>query len=313
MNKYLYGLLNGCSTLTEFQAAQGANYTTDAVTGCVQQTGGTVHQVNGVAGYAVTNQNSSSGGGAVGGYFQGRVLSGPTNAAAWGINPLVQDTAGVTGHQIAGEEVDVNFFGSPARVWGIIISGASTGTAPTGNGNAGAIEVRAPGYAGNGVKWVTGVNIETGATSGAAIAINPQAAGATQNSQTLQFNATNGASGTMTANLALDVNGLMNIPCGNANVTYGSGFNAGSITTGHTGFCAFAVAIGVGTAGSTGVINLPASASGWVCNAQNFTRAAQIQMTGSSVSSVTLTNFGTTWVATNWTNSDTILVQCMAR
>jgi hypothetical protein len=46
----------------------------------------TVHQVNGIAGYAVNNVNVSQSGGAVGGYFQARNTA--NNASSFGSNSL---------------------------------------------------------------------------------------------------------------------------------------------------------------------------------------------------------------------------------
>lgn len=166
MNDYLTSVINGCSTLTEFQATQGnSNYATEAVSGCVAYpNGATVHQANGVAGYANSTNSTVLTGGAVGGYFSGRQLV--NSGASWGINSIVMDTSGVSGDQLASNETDVNFAGSPARVWGIIITGASTGTTPSGIGNAAGLDIRAPGYAGGSVvKWNASIDVETNSFS----------------------------------------------------------------------------------------------------------------------------------------------------
>lgn len=94
--------------------------------------------------------------------------------------------------------------------------------------------------------------------------------------------------------------------------TIASGFNTGSIG-GSNGTASFFVVIGSGTAGSTGVLTLPAATVGWNCFASNSNRAAWIQQTANGSTSVTLTNFGTTFAATNWTNGDNIIVSCSAR
>lgn len=311
MNQYIVSLVNGCNPLTEFRAAQGTNADTEGVTGCVAMPNtATVHQSSGVAGYSTNSFGASSGGG-TGGYFEGRQLA--NGGASWGLNELVQDTNTVTGHQLAGNEVDVNFFGAPARVWGIIISGASSGAAPSGNGNAAAVEVRAPGYAGNGVTWNSGINVDIGATSVCAICINPISSGNTQSSQSLEFLATNSGGTTLTANMALDSNGVVNIPCSNANLSISSGFNTGTLNTGHTGFCSFTVTVGSGTAGSTGVLSLPTDTAGWICRAENTSRAALISQSANTSSSVTLTNYGSTFAATNWTTGDILAVTCAPR
>jgi hypothetical protein len=95
--------------------------------------------------------------------------------------------------------------------------------------------------------------------------------------------------------------------------TFGSGFNAGSIGPNPNGTMAFSVIIGVGAAVSTGTVNLPTAANFWTCFAQNVTRPGVIQLTASTNTSASFQNFGTTFVATNWTNSDAIHIYCWAR
>ena len=58
---------------------------------------------------------------------------------------------------------------------------------------------------------------------------------------------------------------------------------------------------------------MPAATNGWNCFATNKTRAAVIQETSDSNTSVTLTNYGTAFTATNWTNGDVLYVTCGAR
>jgi hypothetical protein len=89
-------------------------------------------------------------------------------------------------------------------------------------------------------------------------------------------------------------------------------FSSGTVG-GSNGTGSFFVAIGSGSAGSTRTITLPAATTGWNCCATNQTRAAQIQQTDNKATSVTLTNFGTTFSRTNWTNGDTLIVTCRAR
>jgi len=98
-----------------------------------------------------------------------------------------------------------------------------------------------------------------------------------------------------------------------ANPTISSGFNAGTIGASCNGPSSCNVNVGVGTAGSTGVIGLPTSTAGWNCFASNQTRADVVLMTANSTNSATFTNFGTTFAATNWTNSDNIIFSCFAR
>ncbi len=124
-NEYLQSLLGNCTT-TEYNTVQVGNFTTDAIAGCVDMPiTATVHQVDGIAGYVTNHVNIAQSGGAVGGYFQGRQMA--DNGAAWGSNSLVQDVAGLNAHQIISNEVDVNVLGTPARAWGVLVSGGSTG------------------------------------------------------------------------------------------------------------------------------------------------------------------------------------------
>jgi hypothetical protein len=93
-----------------------------------------------------------------------------------------------------------------------------------------------------------------------------------------------------------------------------SGFNTSGYAISGNGTGSFFVTVGTGTPTSTGVITMPSGASnGWNCFATNQNRAAQIQQTANGATSVTLTNYGTTFTATNWTNGDFILVTCRAR
>lgn len=188
MNEYDQSLLNGCNPAQEFQAAQGANFSTDAVAGCVAMpSGATVHQVNGVAGYANNSVSSAQTGGAVGVYGEGRALvSGPGNNngnATWGINSLVEDSPGTESTQLISNEVDINIFGNPVRAWGILING---GMGPDGvmPPQAAGLEIMGPQYAsGNTAPWpaairlpdgsgVHAIDIGTAANGGASMPIN---------------------------------------------------------------------------------------------------------------------------------------------
>lgn len=73
----------------------------------------------------------------------------------------------------------------------------------------------------------------------------------------------------------------------------------------------FTITVGNSTGTSTGALTLPKSGTGWSCTLTNQSRADQIQQTASSTTSVTFTNFGTTFAATNWTNGDTLKGGCV--
>jgi hypothetical protein len=77
-----------------------------------------------------------------------------------------------------------------------------------------------------------------------------------------------------------------------------TGFNSGSIGP---------------SANGTGTIALPTAKSGWSLFAQNQARADVVQQTSNSTTSCTLTSYGTTFAATNWTNGDPILVIAVGR
>jgi len=102
-NTYLNALINGCSPATEVHSVQYNYAMTSGVTGCVTgpAPGSGVYQINGIAGLA-TSQDAN----VVGGYFQGRALG--NSMVAWGINPVVQDVAGLTSNVVLfGQELDV--------------------------------------------------------------------------------------------------------------------------------------------------------------------------------------------------------------
>jgi hypothetical protein len=104
-----------------------------------------------------------------------------------------------------------------------------------------------------------------------------------------------------------------NMLCSGTLPTITAGFNGGTIGAGANGPCSFFVTIGAGGAVSTGTIGLPTATNGWNCFASNVTRADHIQFTAGNTTSAILTNYGTTFAATNWTNGDAILVSCFAR
>jgi hypothetical protein len=101
MSEYLWSILNNCNPATEWNATQGT-YATDAVSGCVSAPANATGQVNAIAGYA----NGYSGSPVVGGFFQGRCLV--TRGSCWGINPVVQDIAGLTNIFLLGVDINVN-------------------------------------------------------------------------------------------------------------------------------------------------------------------------------------------------------------
>jgi len=96
--------------------------------------------------------------------------------------------------------------------------------------------------------------------------------------------------------------------------TISAHFNtSGDSISANNGTAAFTVTVGTGVAGSTGAVGLPTATTGWNCYASNRNRGAYIQQTGSTVSTATFTNYGTTvGTPVNWTNSDVLAISCFA-
>jgi len=94
--------------------------------------------------------------------------------------------------------------------------------------------------------------------------------------------------------------------------TITSGFNTSGFSITNNGTASFVVIVGTGAGTSTGVLALPAAANSWNCWLTNQTRADHIQQTASSGNSVTFTNYGTAFSATNFTNSDLLRGGCVA-
>ena len=117
-NDLVQSILNSCNPCTEYSAEQGNNFATDAFAGCVAvPNGATVHQSNGIAGYA----NSSGTAFAVGGYFSGRCLA--ANCNVWGSNPLAAD-GGLQALQLYGSEINVNVGNALSFGKGLLFNGA---------------------------------------------------------------------------------------------------------------------------------------------------------------------------------------------
>ena len=101
---------------------------------------------------------------------------------------------------------------------------------------------------------------------------------------------------------------------GTPSVSPAVGFNKGIMDSTPNGSAIFTITIGTGAANSTGTITFSTPAAhGWYCHADNQNRAALISQTANSTTSCTLTNYGTTFTATDWTNGDTLLVVAEAR
>ncbi len=65
----------------------------------------------------------------MGGYFV--VNANANGVGVWGINPIVQDFAGITNANLQGEEIDMAISGRPQFVRGIAILAGGSGYPPT--------------------------------------------------------------------------------------------------------------------------------------------------------------------------------------
>lgn len=96
--------------------------------------------------------------------------------------------------------------------------------------------------------------------------------------------------------------------------TISSGFGTSpTIVTNGTG--AFQVTVGTGGTASSGVISMPAATTGWSCSANDVTSPTVgflTKQTASTTTSVTITNYDATGVATAWTAGDKLNIMCMA-
>lgn len=180
MNEYWQSLINSCSPLTEFQAAQGANFSTDGMVGCVAvPNSATVWQVNGLAGYANTGSGNSTFTNAVGVYGQSRCLASLT--LCYGFNGVVQDLVGTSASLMTGYELDVNVIGTPTTVKGFTVAGASTGTIPA---SAAAYEIDT---LGSGKTWPFGMFQNDGTVNGGAYVVGTPTTSANANSNAIVF------------------------------------------------------------------------------------------------------------------------------
>ena len=225
-NNYLSSALGGINTATWYSSAQGGQFSTDALAGGIAcPFGATVHQCNGIAGYAVSAANSVGGGGGlgdfantVGGYFTSQSVA--SNTANWGFNTLVQDFGGTSNTWMVGTEIDTNFNGSPAYATGIQGNGAGTGTLPTAIApgqttflGAAFMDVATPytGLGGSNWRWPLGINFRRGAINGTAVQIDaPCLSGAVPcNSDAITFTAYDASNVAHTASIGGDSTGSL--------------------------------------------------------------------------------------------------------
>jgi len=109
---------------------------------------------------------------------------------------------------------------------------------------------------------------------------------------------------------------LANLAASNTAPTIGSGFGTSPSIVASNGTVAFQINVGTGGTASSGVITMPTATNGWSCSANDVTtQSTSVFLTkqiASTTSSVTITNYNISGVATAWVASDKINLMCMA-
>jgi hypothetical protein len=129
---YVSAQIGGANIHNEYSYAQPGYATEALASAIVVPNTATKHQASAISGYAESQVNGNSGLGpnVVGGYFQARAAT--NGAAVWGINPLLTDTTGVSGHWML-NEYDIALYGNPSFLTFEIDTGSPwTGTVPSG-------------------------------------------------------------------------------------------------------------------------------------------------------------------------------------
>ena len=221
-NLYLVSSLGGINIGALFSSTFGGGHQTDAVSGGVLvPVGATTANNNGIAGYCQTIADSIS-------RTEGNcvALFGITgtlanNAAGWGMNTVIFDAAGLSGHSMIGNENDMNLLGSPAFWKGFYLTGLNQGgTLPA---TATGFEISTP------YKIPIGFICDRGACAvglqlNDAFGTNPSA------SEPIQFLSHN-SGGTLFVNqIGSDSSGNLNLTASNV-VASGNLTAAGSLTT----------------------------------------------------------------------------------
>jgi len=92
-----------------------------------------------------------------------------------------------------------------------------------------------------------------------------------------------------------------------------TGFGTGASVPYNNGTTAFTINVGTSNSGSTGTINLPTAAHGWVCHVSTNVSTNSVSQTGGTAATVVLSNFArTTGLASNWTDGDVLSCICFA-
>jgi hypothetical protein len=224
MNEYLSSVIGGINLGTAFSGLQGPNFATEGVAGGVAlPSGATVHNGNGIGGYAQSACNSVGRTvcNVVGLYGQATDVSGSNGAGIWGGNVVAEATgASSTNTNVTGWETDVNLAAGATPFWvvGHIITGAGTGTMPsafipgssTAVGGSAAEAIVAPRLGSpSSYAWPLGLDFFRGSVSGAAVQIDGTciAGGGPCASATLTFTGWDGSNVGHTAAILADSSG----------------------------------------------------------------------------------------------------------
>jgi hypothetical protein len=157
INDYLSVFLNG---YTEPSGSGGGMTNAISVGGITPQSANLVN-ITGISTRMTSNCNSLSRTrcNTVGGYFVANANA--NGAGVWGINPIVQDFAGISNANLQGEEIDMAISGTPQFVRGIAILAGGSGTPPT---NSIGVEISGA-MSGGRNAFNRGLSIDAGAAS----------------------------------------------------------------------------------------------------------------------------------------------------
>lgn len=211
--------LNGINVTNEFRG--GAFFATEGITsGILVPAASPILNVNAFGGYV--NSTCDSLGrtrcNAVAGYFSGRTSA--ANAAAWGINSIVNDTVAQAGTSLNAGEFDISVYGSPTFVRGnsIILGSTGTGVMP-----ADSVGLEIAANAPYNQKFNTALWIRPATASANGLVIDGTCAAGACASQNQLFFAYD-------AGHNLFLSGLAGQPDGTLAVSSGSGFTVPSLT-----------------------------------------------------------------------------------
>jgi hypothetical protein len=203
--------INNLNFLTEFQIDQSLGFATEGESvGVAVPSTATVRQENAIGSYITTACNSSTRTvcNAVGIYPHARVTG--TGGAAWGANPLVSDTHGVSGANLTSIEADLNVAGTPAYARGVTISicdqcsNSGTGTVPAHA--AWGIEIGGNAFTGNG-RWTDAIHIDRAQGTDNGIFLDGASTVNPSNSQRITFTGYNSGGVAGASNIQADQNG----------------------------------------------------------------------------------------------------------